>query len=110
MNERGNAILGDYAFCIVGCYSLHLYCAMPDKCAWWHEQSVFPNEFTGRNYREAVRFARKVGWNVSTKKRIAVCPECVEHGFTLLDIVKGPPFPTPLVKFEGRCSKEQINE
>jgi hypothetical protein len=72
---------------IVGCYSLHLYCAnaerfagalgaapKPDTCLRPLAVRQGPAEFTGQTAKAARREARKAGWRFTRDD--VLCPPC----------------------------------
>lgn len=72
---------------IVGCYTLHLYCEAEAHDGYmsdygYHVKTsgkykTVTHEFSGRNERECLQQARKIGWRI-TKDRRAFCPYCKE--------------------------------
>lgn len=61
---------GKQLTCIVGCYSLHLYCAR------YCDVLNRPGEYTGHTLSDCLREARHDGWLVNTRNNHALCPRC----------------------------------
>ena len=76
--------------CVVGCYSLDLYCAISDKDAPWHDYDIFPVQFTGRGIRDAIAEAKRAGWAVHPRRKpsIAICPACRSAGIGVMEAVR----------------------
>ena len=56
--------------CIVGCYSLHLYCA--NLCRLLNK----PMEYIGPTLAGCLKEARADGWIVNPKANHGLCPNC----------------------------------
>ena len=59
---------------IVGCYSLDLYCENEELHA--NEYPILVFNSTGRSRAQCLRYAKRAGWSVDLKRRIARCPQC----------------------------------
>lgn len=64
-----------YGVCVVGGYSLHLYCVNGD-----HAKQAGQDEFAGRTKAVAFTQARKAGWLINEQKDMAYCPGCARRG------------------------------
>lgn len=62
---------------IVGCYTMDLYCDVPDARAGTdHPPDEFPHVFTGQTARRCRRAAMARGWKFLRDGVRAVCPKC----------------------------------
>lgn len=76
--------MGDEPICVVGGYSLDLYCqyvsfeggAVVDAAG--HEYGEFPHQYTGQTFSQCVKKARADGWIINTARYTAACPKCRE--------------------------------
>lgn len=59
--------------CIIGGYTLDLYCANPINI---HAYQTHADSYGGNNWMEAVIQARRAGWRLDFKKDLAICPSC----------------------------------
>lgn len=69
---------------IVGCYSLHLYCDIPNDS---HKHRLH-GEFTGDTSSEARQKARNEGWKFNRDQKRVICPRCIAAGRRLSTIEK----------------------
>ena len=72
-----------YSVCIVGGYTMDLYCKNAEgacdvagKDGVGHGYNEFPHQFTGQNYSECVKEAKRRGWKIRPLSDQAVCPHC----------------------------------
>jgi hypothetical protein len=60
-----------FGVCIVGGYSLDLYCANDE-----HAYKKGKDSFAGSSKADSFRYAKSAGWKISESKDIAICPDC----------------------------------
>ena len=68
--------------CVIGCYTLDLYCdnyfsnALTPVRDTVHGFQEFPHQYTGETFGQCVKQARAHGWIVNRDKSHALCPKC----------------------------------
>lgn len=72
-----------YQVCIVGGYSLDLYCVNADgtcnengRDGAGHIYNEFPHQFYGQTNRECMKEAKQRGWVINKQDDVAICPFC----------------------------------